>query len=182
MFLVSSCRCICSIHWRQVLSWEWRCSWSNADRRCSNYKWVNKKCMAYKGTTYIKVLTVYYGYIRSNDMWVINNIIVYEAALGFVGTLRFTRTTSASTEGTSCPFWQVLSFYCKGTYILDYWHLSVYQRRARCPQQTRLWYSDNGMRRSDCKMHGLVLLMSVMLTREIRFSLPKTPMIIIVTP
>ena len=35
-----SCSCYCSIHWSQVLSREWRCSWSSADRRCSNYIWV----------------------------------------------------------------------------------------------------------------------------------------------
>ena len=35
-----SCSCLCPVHWRQVLSWEWRCSWSSADRRCSNYIWV----------------------------------------------------------------------------------------------------------------------------------------------
>ena len=39
MFLVSSCSCLCPIHWSQVLSQEWRCRWSNADRRCSNYIW-----------------------------------------------------------------------------------------------------------------------------------------------
>ena len=33
MFLVSSCSCLCPIHWSQVLSGEWRCSWSSADRR-----------------------------------------------------------------------------------------------------------------------------------------------------
>ena len=27
MFLISSCRCLCAIHWSQVLSREWRCSW-----------------------------------------------------------------------------------------------------------------------------------------------------------
>ena len=37
MFLVLSCTCLCPIHWSQVLSWEWRCSWSSAERRCSNY-------------------------------------------------------------------------------------------------------------------------------------------------
>ena len=31
---------LCHIYWRQVLSREWRCSWSSADRRCSNYIWV----------------------------------------------------------------------------------------------------------------------------------------------
>ena len=28
MFLVASCSCLCPIHWSQVLSREWRCSWS----------------------------------------------------------------------------------------------------------------------------------------------------------
>ena len=40
MFLVSSCSCSCPIHSNQVLSREWRCSWSSAERRCSNYNWV----------------------------------------------------------------------------------------------------------------------------------------------
>ena len=47
MFLVSSRSCLCSIHRSQVLSWEWRCSWSSADRRCSNYIWVINNCIAY---------------------------------------------------------------------------------------------------------------------------------------
>ena len=37
MSLVSSCSCLCSIYWSQVLSHEWRYSWSSADRRCFNY-------------------------------------------------------------------------------------------------------------------------------------------------
>ena len=40
MFLVLACSCLCAIYWNQVLSGEWRCSWSSADRRCSNYIWV----------------------------------------------------------------------------------------------------------------------------------------------
>ena len=36
MILISSCSCLCPIHWSKVLSWEWRC-WSSADRQCSNY-------------------------------------------------------------------------------------------------------------------------------------------------
>ena len=47
MFLVSSCSCLCPIHWSQVLSQEWKCSWSSADRRCSNYIWVINKFIAY---------------------------------------------------------------------------------------------------------------------------------------
>ena len=59
MFLVSSRRCLRSIHWSQVLSWEWRCSWSSADRRCSNYIWVINNFIAYEGATYIRGFTVY---------------------------------------------------------------------------------------------------------------------------
>ena len=44
---VSSCNCLRLIHWKQVLSWEWRCSWSSADRRCSNYIWVINNFIAY---------------------------------------------------------------------------------------------------------------------------------------
>ena len=41
-----------------VLSWEWRCSWSSADRRCSNYIWVINNLIAHKCATYIRDLTV----------------------------------------------------------------------------------------------------------------------------
>ena len=40
MFLVSSCSSLCTIYWNQVLSREWRCSWSSVDRRCSNNIWA----------------------------------------------------------------------------------------------------------------------------------------------
>ena len=46
-FLVSSYSCFCPIQWSQALSREWRCSWSSADRRCSNYIWVINKFIAY---------------------------------------------------------------------------------------------------------------------------------------
>ena len=49
MFLVSSCSCLCPVHWRQVLSREWRCSWNSADRRCSNYIWVINNFIAEPG-------------------------------------------------------------------------------------------------------------------------------------
>ena len=41
-----------------VLSWEWRCSWSSADRRCSNYIWVINNSIANIGAAYIRGLTV----------------------------------------------------------------------------------------------------------------------------
>ena len=59
MFLVSSCSCLSPIYWSHVLSWEWRCSWSSADRRCSNYIWVINNLIAHKGASYIRGLTVY---------------------------------------------------------------------------------------------------------------------------
>ena len=39
MIIVSSCSCLRPIDRSRVLSREWRCSWSSADRRCSNYIW-----------------------------------------------------------------------------------------------------------------------------------------------
>ena len=58
MFLLSSCSCLCPVHWNHVLSHEWRCSWSSADRRCSNCIGMIYKFIAYKGVPYIGGLTV----------------------------------------------------------------------------------------------------------------------------
>ena len=58
MFLVSSCSCVCPIHWNQVLSREWRCSWSIGGRRCSN--WVINNFIACKDAAYIKYLQVFF--------------------------------------------------------------------------------------------------------------------------
>ena len=41
-----------------MLSREWRCSWSSADRRCSNYIWVINNFIAYQGASYIRGFTV----------------------------------------------------------------------------------------------------------------------------
>ena len=58
MFLVSACSCLCAIYWSQLLSGEWRCSWSSADRRCSNYIWMINSLIAYWSASYIRDLTV----------------------------------------------------------------------------------------------------------------------------
>ena len=58
MIIISSCSRLCPIHWSQVLSREWRCSWSSADRRCSNYIWVIVNLIYNQGATYIRDLTV----------------------------------------------------------------------------------------------------------------------------
>ena len=58
MIPVSSCSCLFPIPWSQVLSQWWRCSWSSADRRCSNYIWVISKFIVHYGASYISGLTV----------------------------------------------------------------------------------------------------------------------------
>ena len=58
MFLIVSCSCLCPIHWSQVFSWEWRCSWSSANRQCCNI-WMMNSCIVYKGVAYIRGLTVF---------------------------------------------------------------------------------------------------------------------------
>ena len=40
------CSCFWSVHWSQVSSGGWRCSWSSADRRCSNYIWLIFCCIS----------------------------------------------------------------------------------------------------------------------------------------
>ena len=56
MLLVSSGSCLYPIRWSQMLSWEWRCSWSSADRRYSNYIWVINNLIAYWSAPYIREL------------------------------------------------------------------------------------------------------------------------------
>ena len=58
MILVSSCSCLCPLHWNQGLSREWRCSWSSADRRWSNYIWVINDYIADKCGSYIRGVAV----------------------------------------------------------------------------------------------------------------------------
>ena len=76
MFLVSPCSCLCPIHWSQVLSREWRCTWSSAGRRCSNYIRVINKFIARSGASYIEDLTVYvciYIYIYIYIIYIYTN-------------------------------------------------------------------------------------------------------------
>ena len=51
MFLVSSWSCLCPVHWSQVLSREWSCSWNSADKYI---RIIND----FIDATYIRVLTV----------------------------------------------------------------------------------------------------------------------------
>ena len=73
MFLVSSWSCLYPIQWSQVLSQEWWCSWSSADRRCSNYTWVITNCIVFSGVSYIRGLMVTCGLFRSIHLLWCNN-------------------------------------------------------------------------------------------------------------
>ena len=72
MILVSSCSSLCLIHWCQVLSREWRCSWSSADRQCSNYIWVISNFIAYSGAPYITGLAVILQTFHTHSSMVVN--------------------------------------------------------------------------------------------------------------
>ena len=63
MYILSAWCCLCAIYWNQVLNGEWRCSWRNADSRCSNYIWVINSLIAYLSASYIRYSTYIYIYI-----------------------------------------------------------------------------------------------------------------------
>ena len=56
----------------RVLSWEWRCSWNSADKRCSNYIWVINNFIAHLGVTYFKGLTVHV--YMEPALWRVNSL------------------------------------------------------------------------------------------------------------
>ena len=58
-----SCSCLCPIHWRQVLSREWRCNWSM-------HIWVISKFIVYKGAAYIRGWWNIYMDIKSHSVGV----------------------------------------------------------------------------------------------------------------
>ena len=51
-----------------MLSREWRCSWSSADRRCSNYIWVINNFIACWGAPYIRYLMVLFNSVSVKEV------------------------------------------------------------------------------------------------------------------
>ena len=51
---------------------KWRCSWSNADRRCSNYIWVINNFIAHQGVSYNRCLTV--DWETPHFHWILDNL------------------------------------------------------------------------------------------------------------
>ena len=60
-----------------MLSREWRCIWSSAERWCSNYIWVIKIVIAYQCVTYIRGLTV------SQIPWLLSTVMVLSVYEGY---------------------------------------------------------------------------------------------------
>ena len=96
LFLVPSCRCLWPFHWSQVLSWEWRCGWSSADRRCSNYIWVINKFIATKVRLILEVWR-YATYFRSFFLSVLMDILCSAVTHGFSGLGKVNRKTRRET-------------------------------------------------------------------------------------
>ena len=102
MFLIS---CYCSlrpIHWSQVLSLEWRYSWSSADRRCSNYIWVINNFIVYKGAIYIRDL-------KANTLvtivWRISQIITIPLLLHVSMSCNLYKVGLLMSFSSCCPRW-----------------------------------------------------------------------------
>ena len=75
MFLVSSCNYLCQIHWSEVLSREWRCSWSSADRRCVIFTWVINNSIAHWCVTYIRnLMACKFGYFMNTIIYLVRTI------------------------------------------------------------------------------------------------------------
>ena len=73
MHHASPCNCLCSIHWRQALSREWRGGWSSAHGQCSNYIWVISKFIVHWVAPHIRYLTAYWLREKlciSRQLWV----------------------------------------------------------------------------------------------------------------
>ena len=67
MFLVSSCSCLNPVSRSHALSWEWRCCWSSADRRCSNYIWVINNLIAHQGALILEIWRLCFCALKQSD-------------------------------------------------------------------------------------------------------------------
>ena len=136
MFLVSSCSCLCPIHWSQVLNREWSCSWSSSDRWCSNYIWVINNFIAYWGAIYIRGLTVcckcMSSYNTSLPVAIVIAIPIHRVT--YIGFHRYTNlsipkfgitTTECFVDVAEIPgCWLICCFL---SMVLDGWNKSIYK-------------------------------------------------------
>ena len=120
MILVSSCGCLRPIHWSQVLSREWRCSWSSSDRRCSNYNLVINLMLLLILEVWRYVLVTELDFLRRNDAiwypWFLSSLVQVMACC-IISTKPLPddwSSTRTSVRNTSdyvdclCVFWATL--------------------------------------------------------------------------
>ena len=74
-----------------MLSVEWRCSWSSADRRCSNYIWVINNLIAYLSASYIREMMVF-KYMHEYDFehwpWLFSHLLCYAVLFHHIQFIR----------------------------------------------------------------------------------------------
>ena len=102
MFLVSSCSCLCPVHWSPVLSRKWRCSWSSAGRQCPNNISMMNTFIAYLGSLILEILRYYFStrppqgksegfescdrpIVQKCPIWVKIGDVLYRVTLKFYG-------------------------------------------------------------------------------------------------
>ena len=114
MFLVSSCSCLCPIHWSQVLSREWRFSFSSADRRCSNYIWVINSFIAYLAATNITGLTAF--------IWISSLLLkqLYDCPSGREDEMKTDQPKNRMSANHVYNSWNILHSYSR--VFTDYWY------------------------------------------------------------
>ena len=122
MFLDSACSCLRTIHWSQVFNGEWRCSWSSADRRCSDYIWDHSEWSTISLSTQVRLILETWRYWKC--MYHRAGVLVLGTRTHSTRVLNFrysyfTRTRefqSNSTRSCTRTRGQVLR------YSYEYWH------------------------------------------------------------
>ena len=109
MVFVSSWSCLCAIHWSQMFSREWTCTWSSADKCCSDYIWVINNSITYNGAAYIRSFTPYirglteffvviWKFIKHVKGWISSKL--------FWTKLQLQSSPEAVIKSTHLPHWQ----------------------------------------------------------------------------
>ena len=83
MLLVSSRLAV--VHWSQVLSREWRCSWSSAESWCPSYIWEINNFIVPSSAFYFRCLTVYQSLLISPYKYAIQCLDIFDKQMKIWG-------------------------------------------------------------------------------------------------
>ena len=119
MFFASSCSCLCSIHWNQVLSWEWRCSWSSVDRRCSNYIWLINNFSSYKGVNTFFYLEVLRYYFSSSMILLCHRVFILSTLYCHIPKTVFTRSYQSIFWNENMHYKEIHIEYCYNLILIS---------------------------------------------------------------